>query len=347
MQAIQKKPAKKFLTYIHYFRGLAISFIIAIHVFASLEWENELTTGELFFKVLFDDATLIFVFISGFLFQHLSKKFTFKKYLNKKFRYVLKPYLLISIPVIIIRIYFEKPPTFIVEQIPSFENWSVFAQIPYYIATGSHLRPFWFIPMLVLFYAIAPLLVALDRNKKIYYILPFLVINSFIFTRGNLNEIVTNFIHFLPIYLLGMFCSRYKEEVFYYLKKYIWLLLTVGIISFIVTLIEDNSRTLFIQKLSLTFIVLFFLKEYSEKFHPFIIKILDTLALYSFGLYFVHDYFDLAYKFILEHFTGDYSIDGSIIIFLGMFTAIIILSLSTLSIFKNILGEKSREYIGC
>ena len=42
-------------------------------------------------------GTALFIFISGFLFQHLSKKFEYKNYLSKKWTNVILPYLFITV----------------------------------------------------------------------------------------------------------------------------------------------------------------------------------------------------------------------------------------------------------
>ena len=71
----------KILNYINVFRGLAILLIVAGHTmqFGSI--------GSLTHKIsmeVFTGGTALFIFISGFLFQHLSYKYEFKNYMKKK-----------------------------------------------------------------------------------------------------------------------------------------------------------------------------------------------------------------------------------------------------------------------
>ena len=47
---------------------------------------------------VFSGGTALFIFISGFLFQHLSGKYEFKNYMSKKWTNVILPYLWTAIP---------------------------------------------------------------------------------------------------------------------------------------------------------------------------------------------------------------------------------------------------------
>ena len=71
----------KILNYINVFRGLAILLIVAGHTMQFGE------IGSLTQKLsveIFAGGTALFIFISGFLFQHLSGKYEFKNYMSKK-----------------------------------------------------------------------------------------------------------------------------------------------------------------------------------------------------------------------------------------------------------------------
>src|SRR6478609_5971512 len=100
--------SKRFLHYIHFFRGLAILFIVGLHACISLTWEGA-PLQKKFALVLFNNGTVLFVFISGYLFYHLSKdRFDYKEYLKKKFLYVILPYLFVSIPALFDKFFIDK-----------------------------------------------------------------------------------------------------------------------------------------------------------------------------------------------------------------------------------------------
>ena len=88
----------KILNYINVFRGLAILLIVAGHTMQFGE------AGSLIQKAsveIFAGGTALFIFISGFLFQHLSGKYEFKNYMSKKWTNVILPYLWTAIPGIV------------------------------------------------------------------------------------------------------------------------------------------------------------------------------------------------------------------------------------------------------
>src|SRR5690349_6718767 len=88
-----------FLPHLHRLRAIAILMIVALHCTAFLSW----TEHPLFNRVLrelLDNSTVLFFFISGFLFQYLSESFSYQDYLAKKFRNVLLPYLIVATPAI-------------------------------------------------------------------------------------------------------------------------------------------------------------------------------------------------------------------------------------------------------
>src|SRR5690606_39253958 len=99
---------RQFLPYIHFLRGDAILYVIAVHArrFVSY-WKSSPAV----FKILdtFSDpsvvnGTTMFLFIGGFLLQHLTaRNFDFKKYLTQKFKNLILPYLVISLPLIGLR----------------------------------------------------------------------------------------------------------------------------------------------------------------------------------------------------------------------------------------------------
>ena len=85
-----------FLNYINALRAVAIFFIVALHTVLAFSWDNTLKQREIVY-ILFGNGTAIFMFISGYLFQHLSFKFDTKRYYLSKLKYVLLPYFVISL----------------------------------------------------------------------------------------------------------------------------------------------------------------------------------------------------------------------------------------------------------
>ena len=104
---------------------------------------------------------MLFVFIAGFLFQYLKKKFEYRSYLIRKTRYVILPYLIISaLPIGLKLIGLHQSDWVPPEMIPD----GIFGKAVFYLASGKHLGPFWFIPMIVIFYIISQLLIKIDKQ---------------------------------------------------------------------------------------------------------------------------------------------------------------------------------------
>ena len=130
-------------------------------------WSNN-TTAELLLRILISNGSVLFVFIAGYLFQHLSGKYNVKHYFKSKLSNVLIPYFLISIPAIIVFVVFTERS----DVSPEFYNQSTWLQIASFYFTGKHLAPLWFIPMISLFYIIPPLLIKADKSQYFYLLLP-------------------------------------------------------------------------------------------------------------------------------------------------------------------------------
>lgn len=83
------KEENAYLTYIHNFRGVAILFIVAFHCLSSFGWGQNYFEKNIFDSI-FTYGTILFMFISGYLFHYLNcklkgKSFDFGNYLKKKY----------------------------------------------------------------------------------------------------------------------------------------------------------------------------------------------------------------------------------------------------------------------
>ncbi len=338
------KTKSSFLQYIHAFRGIAILLIVGSHVFYGLRDENNTIA---IINSTVRGTSILFLFISGYLFQHLNYKFEARKYYLNKFKYVVLPYVIISIPIIFFKLY----------QLPSyalshFDNaaTSLIYQAFIFLATGKHLLPFWFIPVIVLFYIIAPMLFRLDMNGKVYYFLPLFVAISLLVPRTELNDIPRLFVHFFSVYLFGMFMSHYKKRIWSFSNQY-WkflTLLTIAISIVVVVLPYDSYwqiSFMYVQKMLLCWFFIYFLQKYAHR----IPSQLNLLAEVSFGIYFIHYFFTLAFRQGIDYFFN-FTFDSSPFVWvfiwsLGLLT-ITLGCVITIALIKRIFGMRSRLLIG-
>jgi len=329
-----------FLGYIHTFRAIAIYFIIAMHCIDVFQWENNKNL-ERILRISISNGTILFVFIAGYLFQHLSSRFQYKKYLFAKFRNVITPYFFISIPAIIVFTLILKRES--VWQ--GFYDDPVWLQVLNFYLTGLHLAPFWFIPVITIYYLVSPALIQADKSSVFYYLLPILILVSCLVGRG--GQPLISFVHFLSVYSLGMFCSRYKMYLNDWLSKG-FVIIIVFIFVILLWLCEyffaKTTYTYFnfLQKIVLCFFVLGVLVRYGEKAtHHYLNLVADT----SFGIFFIHSYVLTAGKMLAHKFFG-YLPSGT---FQWYFLTTLITMLVCLGIvyaIKIILGPKSRMFVG-
>jgi len=341
-----KKPTV-FLNYIHNFRGFAILAIVAHHVIANLQWSHG--KQEAVAQILIGNGSVYFVFIAGFLFQFLSTKYKYKDYLKKKINYVIIPYLITSIPAIAMIIAGKYPsPAWFIE---SFSKLPIPGQVIMYLLTGAHLSVLWFIPMITLFYIISPALIWLDRHPKAYWVLPALLIITILIPRPDFNQNpFQSFIHFLSVYVAGMFCSHFRENLFSFMNRrwsvLICAFITLTALQLWVEAVPNSINT--VSKLSLCVVIIYFLWLVEPRTPKVFNIVMGRLAELSFGIYFLHEYF-IGYDSSLERVMGiPYSLSqANLVNFLINFFFVLGGSITTILLVKRIFGRKSRSLIGC
>lgn len=366
----EQRPKKtKILNYINVFRGLAILLIIMGH---TMQFGDPSTLSNIINCEMICGGTALFIFISGFLFQHLAYKFEYKNYLSKKWTNVVMPYLITAIPGILFCIFCP------IAYKNAFYGLSLYIQIPALLTIGRvHNIPTWFIPMIIIFFIFSALFLFLEKKNILYKLLPLLLLLTLFLPRGvaeyestlglsyaakyivYVKYILCNFVHFLSLYVFGMYCSANKPimDKFYDKRFWIWaaMLITAGLDIWAMYKFQYSNYT--VSKIFLTMLVLAYLKHYDEFIlsHKKTNKTLDFIAKYSFGLFFVHWYWFFIYNQIfhlptvMPMFNGSYlQTFGAILL---RFAFVTITSLGSLFIGKFILQKinpeiNTRKYLG-
>ena len=304
----------KILNYINVFRGLAILLIVAGHTMQFGE------IGSLTQKIsveVFAGGTALFIFISGFLFQHLSGKYEFKGYMAKKWSNVILPYLWTAIPGLIFCFIYP------LKYGNAFDGLSPFIQIPMMLSVGRvHNTPAWFIPMIFLFFLSSWLLLKLERKGWLYKIMPAMFLITIFLPRVDvdynstlglaygakylayLKYVFMGYIHFFSMYVFGMYCSSNKDVIDKFWNwrwLYIFLMVIVAGLN-VYSGMNDGFTNGTVSKIFLTIIVLTYLKHYDEWLisKEKLNKILDVTAKYSFGIFFIHWYIFFVYNLIFD-----------------------------------------------
>lgn len=365
---IMQTKKTKILNYINVFRGLAILLIIMGH---TMQLGNSNSLIHYINCEIICGGTALFIFISGFLFQHLSQKYEFKNYMSKKWTNVIMPYLVISIPGLILCLVCP------LEYKNSFAGLAPYLQIPLHLTIGRvHNVPTWFIPMIAIFFLCSYLFLKLEKKRILYKLLPILFLVTIVLPRGvaeyestigldyltkyliYIKYIITNFFHFISLYVFGMYCSSKKEIIDkFYSKRYLlWALMLIFSAVDIYLEYKYHFSNYTISKTFLTMLVLAYLKHYDNFIlsHKKTNSVLDFIAKYSFGLFFVHWYWLFAFNQIFNTTNVIPTQNGylaAIFLVIIRFVAVTILSILSLFIIKSVLVKinpniNTRKFIG-
>lgn len=338
-----------YLNHIHNFRSFAICGIVGAHALHNFDWKNNQLMF-VFFDSLFNESSIWFFFIAGFLFQYLSPRYNYGDYIVKKIKFVIAPYLILSIPALI------ASELWVRQEVPaSFYTFPVWKQVSIFLLTGKHLAPFWFVPTISLFYLLAPLFIKMDRLKWPYLFLPLTVVLSAWLGRDGLLTVAGISGYFSPlskglylfsVYFFGIFCSRYHQKVLDLMKKF-HLPLLVFVLLFFFGEVFWHGRQVHYQYLFKIFscpLIIYYLYVYDgilkDRF--------GYLGTVSFGLFFIHGYLLAALKFIYAEATRLTTLPGGNI-FNYTFLVLFVLLVCTYILYLSRLyfGKNSRILVGC
>jgi hypothetical protein len=276
-------------------------------------------------------------------------KFSYGKYIEKKLRYVVLPYLVVSLPAILSGLYFSRH-ILLGLSTSSYISWSL-------VVGGAVVAPLWFVPMIVLFFVVSPFFYWLSRSRLISLAAVIGIGLSLFSSRpiGDLNPFLS-FVHFLGFYLLGVGFATNAGGIDKLLKKTWagWVIIGLGIAGFFLAAhLYDESASqlngfydtfgafnaLQFGKLSLLIALFFGLEIFGNRKS----RILSYLASVSFGMFFVHGFYVVLFYKVSQHIrlaVSPMSLFAEIaLVFFG--------SILTVDLIKRTTGKGSRYVIGC
>lgn len=284
----------KGIYYINNFRALAIISIVLGHCIGFCFNTNKSSTFY-YENILFNflqGGTYYFVFITGYLTPKVFyNHYSFKEFFFKKSLKLLTPYLVISSPVILLYLIFNKG---------TYKEENVLIQLIYYFLSGQTFYAYWYIPFVILLFSLYPLLKFLDKMPRYLFISFSLLSLIAIFMQRPIDNINTfqSLIYFLPVYLFGNIFFRYEN---YFINNFCYFaplsFLFFLFFLFLQSFLSNNIGSfhskpfnyngidyMYLQKLSLIiFLMLTFIKYLDYKFY-----FLDLIAKNSFGIFFAH-----------------------------------------------------------
>lgn len=334
---------------VHNFRALAIIGVVAAHCLHNFNWQGSEITF-IVLDVVFNQSTIWFAFIAGYLFQRLSANYTTEKYYRKKTANVILPYLLCSIPALTLSL-----TLFTQEMPPDFYGSPVWKQVFYFLVTGKHLAPYWYIPTITCIFIASPILIYIDRNSSLYWALPPLLILSALLGRDGLIAYtdlnayygqISKAVYLLSPYMLGMFISRHSNQAMYQISKYrvVLTLLTMSLFLLEVTFYRNTTYLMFAWKIFSAPLLLYFLSFPNNIAQ----KPIDRVADVSFGIFFLHGYFLPAHKILWAYVSGESALPtASLVAYFIFVGAIVLLCVFLISLIQRFIPKYSKQLIGC
>ena len=285
------RQARRKITSIHTLRGITIAAIVFRHCLFIFDVRSMKTSvlaqvvDELFFN-----WTVFFVLISGYLFQHLSYKYETGAYWTSKLRNVICPYVAVSLVSFPLLHYgtLRALPVF------SFEGESQLAWMFRMLVTGQHSPPMWYIPMISVIFFMGPLLHRLSRKDLTVPAILGLLWAVITYKPEPWNTLL-NVVHYLPIYIVGMFVCQRREEVVRQIQMNIMVISVFFLVLMSVSFHEKYELHAINQSggylMSVENIVLFALCFYAleqRRLPAWVEKLLSYLADISFSVYLIH-----------------------------------------------------------
>jgi probable poly-beta-1,6-N-acetyl-D-glucosamine export protein len=340
------------LVYFDSFRGLTILLVVAGHCYNN--WLPD-TFLEKIVANLITGATALFVFISGFFFDHVFRgKFDYSKFMRKKISAVLMPYLNISIISIIVLLIVRGNISFPVNiSENSFINDGF--KFLMTLATGRIWTGYWYIPFIMLMFAASPLFLRfcnIQSGRQIACILFFLALGMLIHRPLlNLNPVHSAF-YFSGFYLAGIFYSQNRVQIDQYMGPWTGLVF-LGVAIFISALMVSVGQIGNLHKVlpwtlagfdwmvPLKIATIAALVAMFQNYRFLNLSLLQYFAKISFPLFFVSPILIFFYEHL---YFKNVSHSGVYVVFI--FILVLISSVIGISLMRYFLGSRARLLIG-
>jgi hypothetical protein len=223
-----------------------------------------------------------------------------------------------------------------------------------YYMSGRFLNAYWYIPFIMVTFALSPLHVKYIKaslNLQLLFIFSFSIVSILVHRPiYNINTF-QSVVYFTPVYLIGITASIYKEKIYEYLKGKEFYLLGIVIIMTVLQSylgFEGNHHKrpfdyggidlMYFQKIALCFLLMIWL----HRFETFNNKIIHSLAATSFTAFFIHPFI----LWFLHRLNLEFMIVNSWFIYVLFVAAISVICILIAKLTKKIIPKYSRYIIG-
>jgi probable poly-beta-1,6-N-acetyl-D-glucosamine export protein len=352
------RPEK--IEYLDHFRAVAIILIISGHTYPIAFVEDPRLAVQPLNVVLalITGGTAYFVFISGFLYRHVFYgRVNYQKFMTNKFRNVVLPYLLLGTPLALAAAHLS-PWEVVVQRFGEPLPPSLFSDVVFFLTTGRMITAYWYIPFIVIVFALSPLFDVLIRARLGLQVavLVLLIVLASLVHRSIFNaDPIQNLFYFLHYYVAGMICAQQRVAFTTFIARPAVVALAglalVGVAVVQAYVLQDPgnvAHTPFVARIDLMIV---------QKYVGIVVfcgllhlvgrharSTLTFVASISFGLFFLHPIvitgLRMTFGQALPH-TGMAALD--LLVYSAVVTGT---SIAAVQVVKAVLGERSRLLVG-
>ncbi len=305
-------------------------------------------------------GTVVFVFISGFLFHHVFYlKGKTNVFFKKRTVRLLVPYLILSIIPIAYRILFE--PNFWSSFIPPGKTGALneyFYPIFLFLISGDHLVAYWYIPFAMLLFLCYPLhtiFIKINYKTQILIMVIAFIVSIIVQRPLPLSLLfIQSLLYFTPAYLFGIYCSINKNRIYslFRSKEYLFLIPFLCILLFQTYLgIAGNSPKSFFsfdgidsilpQKIFLCLFLMIWLHRFENIDNKYLLMLANT----SFAIFFLHGYV-LRLLYMVKGYFNIESFSQPVLVFFIHLIVLLTVSIAAALGIKKIFKENSSYLTG-
>lgn len=197
--------------------------VVGQHAAWILPWPPNSQVRPILADVL-DNSTVLFVFLSGFLFAHLRGRYTYLGFLYRRLTTVVIPYVFVVTPAAVLTVIAPRASA----PFSDIAGWPAAMRFGWFIVHGATLInvALWFVPMITIYYLISPVFGLFVRIPQLYWLLVLLVPFSMLAHRSALiphANILELAAYYASVYIIGMAVSQFRADLERY-ARYWWVL---------------------------------------------------------------------------------------------------------------------------
>lgn len=284
--------------------------IVACHVCMSNMLNNSTVIDNMIVSIMTGGSAL-FLFISGFFFYYVFyPRFNHQQFMLKKIKNVFMPYALITTAMFSVYVVAQQfgaslQSTTSLSAADMGSGWvDMLMRYGEYIVFGQISGPYWYIPFIMIIFAISPVFIAyikLTLNVRLLINALMILVSIYIFRADSNRYIIHNILYFSPFYLFGINYAMHKAAVDVHINYNRWLFaIIVVLLSYdqvvhagvVGHFLKGDFLTFagfdisFIQKMFLGLFLLSLCAKLEYKQLP----VLKLVASASFAIFFIHPF---------------------------------------------------------